>query len=243
MDLFGELRRRNVPRVGAAYLVAAWLIVQVAGTLLPLFGFEQTAVRSVVILLAIGFVPTLILTWLFELTPEGLKRDRDVDRSAASAARTSKVLDRIILVVLTVSLVYFAVDKFVVSPQREAALERERASQVAAAREQGRADALVESYGDKSIAVLPFTNMSSDPEQEYFSDGISEELLNLLAKVPNLRVISRTSAFSFKDARLDAPEIAQRLNVAHVAHAKHGVCGRQLVHDQPSSDLYDTNTA
>src|SRR5262245_54986081 len=183
LDVLGELRRRNVPRVAAAYLVAAWLIVQVAGTLLPLFGFDATVVRMVVLALAIGLVPTLVFAWLFELTPEGLKRERDVDRTRVPDARTGRLLDRTILIVLTVSLVYFAFDKFVLSAQREAALERERATEVAAAREEGRTEAIVESYGDKSIAVLPFDNMSSDPEQEYFSDGISEELLNLLAKV------------------------------------------------------------
>ena len=113
------------------------------------------------------------------------------------------------MVVLALALGYFAFDKFVLSPQREA-------EQVSTARKEGRTEALVESYGEKSIAVLPFVNMSSDPDQEYFSDGISEELLNLLAKIPELRVISRSSAFSYKGKDVKLAQVAEELNVAHI---------------------------
>ena len=194
MSFLNELKRRNVLRVGAAYIVAAWLLIQVAETIFPLFGFDDTPARLVVIVLSIGFIPCLILSWVFEITPEGLKRDADVDRDHSITQVTGKKLDRIILVVLALALAYFAFDKFVLDPARDK-------TKVETALQQGRTEALVETYGDLSIAVLPFVNMSSDPEQEYFSDGLSEELLNLLTKIPELRVTSRSSAFSYKGQR------------------------------------------
>jgi len=218
--LFHELKRRNVFRVGAAYVVVAWLVIQVVETIFPAFGFGDGAVRIVTIVFAIGLVPALIFAWAFELTPEGLKKESEVDRSQSITPHTGKKLDRIVMVVLALALAYFSFDRFVLEPQREANMRQQQAEKLALATEQarqeGRSEALVESYGDKSIAVLPFVNMSSDEEQEYFSDGIAEELLNLLAKIPELRVISRSSAFSFKGKDFEIPEIAKRLNVANI---------------------------
>jgi TolB-like protein len=220
MSLLGELKRRNVFRVGAAYVVVSWLLIQVAETIFPLFGFDDTPARIVVIVLAIGLIPTVIFAWAFELTAEGLKRESEVDRSQSITPHTGRGLDRMIMVVLALALGYFAFDNFILDPQREASMRVQQAEKLASATEQarqeGRSEAVVEAYGDKSIAVLPFVNMSSDEEQEYFSDGISEELLNLLAKIPELRVISRSSAFSFKGKDIEIPEIAERLNVAHI---------------------------
>ena len=216
MSFFAELKRRNVLRVGTAYVVSSWLIIQVAETIFPLFGFDETPARIVVVVLGIGLVPVLVFAWAFELTPEGLKKEKDVDRSRSITPRTGRTLDRVIMVVLALALGYFAFDKFVLDPQREAELVEQKSAELEKAREAGRAEARVESYGDKSIAVLPFMNMSADSDQEYFSDGIAEELLNLLAKLPNLRVISRSSAFSLKGQNLEVPEIADRLNVGHV---------------------------
>jgi serine/threonine-protein kinase len=213
MSLYNELKRRNVLRVGAAYIVAAWLVIQVAETIFPLFGFDDTPARIVVIVLAIGFPLFLLFSWVFELTPEGLKRETEIDRAASTTHRTGKQLDRIIIVLLALALGYFAFDKFVLDPARDAT---ELATATQEAHQEGRSEALVESYGDKSIAVLPFVNMSSDPEQEYFSDGISEELLNVLSKIPDLRVISRTSSFYFKGKDMKLVDIARELNVAHI---------------------------
>jgi len=209
MQFVKELNRRNVFRVGAAYVVVAWLLIQVAETIFPLFGFDETPARIVVIVLVIGFVPALILAWAFELTAEGVKKESDVDRSRPIGLRTGNKLDRVIMVVLALALVYFAFDKFILSDIREAVIADQ-------ARQQGRSEALVGSYGDKSIAVLAFDDMSPAGDQEYLSDGIAEELLNLLAKVPDLRVISRSSAFSFKGRQIEIPAIAERLNVAHI---------------------------
>ncbi len=204
-----ELKRRNVLRVAAAYLAVSWLLIQVVETVFPAFGFGGTDVRIVIVVLVIGLIPVLIFSWAFELTPEGLKKEWEVDRSRSIAARTSKTLDRMIMLVLALALGFFAFDKFVLDPARDATREE-------AVARQARSDALVESYGDKSIAVLPFVNMSSDPEQAYFSNGISEELLNLLTRIPQLRVISRSSAFSYKGKDIDIPTMAEQLNVAHI---------------------------
>ena len=221
MSFLNELKRRNVLRVGAAYIVSSWLLIQVAETIFPLFGFGDTPARLVVIVLAIAFIPSVIFAWVFEITPEGLKKDADVDRKRSITRDTGKTLDRIILIVLALALAYFAFDKFVLDPARDL-------SKVETARQEGRAAALTESYGERSIAVLPFVNMSDDPEQEYFSDGISEELLYLLTQIPELRVISRSSAFMFKNKDISIPEVAKQLNVAHVLEGSVRKAGNRI---------------
>jgi TolB-like protein/Flp pilus assembly protein TadD len=207
MSFFAELKRRNVIRVATAYVVAAWLIVQVVETIFPAFGFGSGAVRIAVIVLVIALIPVLVLSWVFEITPEGLRRETEL--ASEGARHSARRLDRFILVLLALALGYFAFDKFVLDPARDR-------QEIEAARQEGRAEAVVERYGDSSIAVLPFANLSADPEQEYFSDGITEEILNLLARVPGLRVISRTSAFSFKGRNVKVGDIARELNVRYV---------------------------
>lgn len=221
MSLFNELKRRNVFRIGAAYVVTAWLIIQVVETIFPAFGFGDAAVRIVVIVLAIGIIPALILAWAFELTSQGLKKETDIDRSLPASPKAGKNLDRAIMMVLALALSFFAFDKFVLDPSRDE-------SRVEAARQEGRTEALVESFGDKSIAVLPFVNMSSDPEQEYFSDGITEELLSLLARIPELRVISRSSSFTFKGKEIDITQVAEQLNVSHILEGSVRKAGNQV---------------
>jgi len=206
---FDELRRRNVFRVAAAFVAGSWLLIQVAETILPVFGLGEAAVRILVIVAAIGFIPALVFAWVYEMTPEGLKLERDVDRSRSIAVHTGKKLDRVIILVLAAAVVVFAIDKFLLEPTRDA-------SRVQAAIEQGRSEALLSSFGDKSIAVLPFADMSPEKDQEYFSDGISEELLNLLARIPEMRVAGRTSAFSYKNKDATISEIGKQLNVAHI---------------------------
>ena len=197
-------------------------------TLFPVYGLTDGAIRLVITLLAIGLVPSLVFAWAFELTPEGLKKERDVDRSQSITPHTGKKLDRIIIMVLAAAVVFFAIDKFVFEPQRQVKTAEELAQQVEQARQAGRMEALVDSKANKSIAVLPFVNMSDDPGNEYFSDGISEELLNLLARIPELRVISRSSAFSFKGQKIEIPEIARRLNVAYVLEGSVRKAGKQV---------------
>jgi TolB-like protein/Tfp pilus assembly protein PilF len=200
-NFFAELKRRNVYRFAGLYLVGAWLLTQVASTVLPMFGAPDWLPRSIVILLAIAFVPALVFSWVFELTPQGLKRDEDVRPEESIARQTARRMDRMIIVVLVMALAYFAFDKFVLTPKREAArVSAETASTVDA----------------RSIAVLPFVNMSGDAGNEYFSDGISEEILNVLARTPDLHVAARTSSFSFKGKTLEVPAIARELNVRMV---------------------------
>ena len=209
MSLFSEIKNRNVLRVAIAYLAASWLLIQIVETLFPIFGLADELVRLFVIVLGIGFVPAVVGAWIFEFTPDGLKLDKDVDRSQAASQKTKRSLDRAIIVTLVLGISYFAFDKFVLAPNRAAVREAEVA-------EQARTKALKGFYGDRSIAVLPFENMSSDPEQEYFADGIAEDILSLLTGIRELRVISRSSAFAFKGQGLEIPEIAERLDVAHI---------------------------
>src|SRR5437667_9017931 len=199
MNFFAELKRRNVIRFAGLYLVGSWLLVQVASTVLPMFGAPEWLPRSVVILLALGFLPALIFSWVFELTPEGLKRDEDVAPEQSIAPQTARRMNRMIIAVLVFALGYFAFDKFVLAPRRAGAPGESSSS-----------------INSQSIAVLPFVNMSSDKEHDYFSDGLPEELLNQLAQVPQLRVIARTSSFSFKGKEVDVATIARTLNVANV---------------------------
>lgn len=209
MSFFAELKRRNVLRVAAAYIVTAWLVIQVVETIFPAFGFGDVAVRYVTIAFAVGLLPALVVAWVFELTPEGLKKDAEVDHDRAFVAESAKRLDRIILVVLALALGYFAFDKFVLDPARDVAIAE-------TARQEGRSEAIIESFGEASIAVLAFADMSPGKDQEYLSDGIAEQILHLLARIPELRVISRSSAFAYKGKDTPIPEIARQLNVAHV---------------------------
>ncbi len=187
-SVWGELKRRNVVRVAVAYAIVAWLLLQVADVVLNNTEAPNWVFQAILLLLVIGFPLALILAWAFELTPEGLKKEKEVDRAVSITQHTGRKLDFIIIGVLTVAVAIFALDKFV----------------------------WTESVAPKTIAVLPFVNMSDDSEQEYFSDGLSEELLNLLAQIPELRVTSRTSAFSFKGKDATIAEVGRTLDVEHV---------------------------
>ena len=209
MSLFAELKRRSVFRVAIGYIGISWLIIQVIETLFAIYGVDESVAQVIVNVLAIGFIPAMILAWVFELTPEGLKRDSEADRDAPGMQTLGKRLDRSVMIVLALAVGFFAFDKFLLDPARDAERELE-------AEERGRTQALIGSYGTKSIAVMPFDNMSPDPDQAYFADGISEELLNLLVRIQDLRVISRTSSFALQDLALSVPEIGERLDVAHV---------------------------
>jgi TolB-like protein/Tfp pilus assembly protein PilF len=209
-SFLAELKRRNVIRAAGLYLVGAWLVVQVSSTVLPLFGAPQWITRSVVILLAVGFVPAMIFSWIFELTPEGLKRDDEVPAEESTAPDTARKMDRMIIAVLALALLYFGFDKFVLAPQRDAAL-------VATAQQQaGTKSAVASASGDKSIAVLPLANESGEKDQQYFSDGLSEDLITALSQFSGLKVISRNSSFQFRDSKDDSRTIGSKLGVAHL---------------------------
>ncbi|HSE13176.1 MAG TPA: tetratricopeptide repeat protein [Rudaea sp.] len=215
MSLFDELKRRNVIRMAGLYLVGAWLVVQVAGTVLPIFHTPDWALQALVVMVAIGFVPALVFAWVFELTPEGLKRDAEVKPGESIAPQTARRMDRTIIVVLIIALVYFGFDKFVLAPRREAAAVAS-AAQAASAVKVGTAATVAADVNPKSVAVLPFVNMSGDPNNEYFSDGITEEILNALAQIADLKVAARTSAFAFKGKDPDLRKVGEVLAVANV---------------------------
>jgi TolB-like protein/Tfp pilus assembly protein PilF len=210
LSFYSELKRRNVFKVALVYSAVAWLLLQVSATLGPALLLPDWFVSGVSFLLIIGFPIAIIFAWAFELTPEGLKRDSEPN-SNSSETQSSQKLNHAVVAALVLAVGYFIFDRFGSGASRDAA---EGAAVVQDAPQQT-AD-IDSQQADNSIAVLPFVNMSSDEEQEYFSDGLSEELLNLLAKIPELEVAARTSSFAYKGKDLEIPEIASRLKVAHV---------------------------
>jgi serine/threonine-protein kinase len=202
-SFFAELKRRNVIRVAGLYLVGAWLLIQVASTTLPAFDAPSWLLRAIIITLAVAFIPALVFSWAFELTPQGLKREEEVSVTESITPQTGRRIDRMIIAVLVLAMAYFGIDKFVLTPRREGAR--------AGAASPNEHNAL-----SNSVAVLAFDNLSDDKGSEYFSDGISEELLTVLQKIPGLHVAARTSAFSFKGKNATAQEIGEKLGVAHL---------------------------
>jgi TolB-like protein/Tfp pilus assembly protein PilF len=215
MSLYTELKRRNVFRVAIAYLAMAWLLTEVVGTLFPVFGIPDWGVRLVVVLLALGFVPTLVFSWVYELTPEGLKREREVVREASITVRTARRLDLFTIVLIVVALSFIVADRVWLTP----ALELRSKASAEVLTEQSQKNPSQDThaqYPSNSIAVLPFVNMSDDVDNEYFSDGVTEEILNALAQISELKVVGRTSSFAFKGQSDDLRRIGTALNVAHI---------------------------
>jgi TolB-like protein len=195
-SLFAELRRRNVFRAGAFYIAAVWALAQGISQLGQSIGLPEWATRWFLVAAVVGLPFWIAFFWYYEFTPEGLKRESEIDPAQSVAAHTGKKLDRWIIGILAIAVVLLVTDRFVLHH----GINEEAAMPIA----------------EHSIAVLPFVNMSSDKEQEYFSDGIAEDLLNLLAKVHSLQVAARTSSFALKGEKLEIPEIGRRLRVAHV---------------------------
>ena len=213
MKLLTELKRRNVFRMAGLYLVAAWLIAQVGSLVLTAFDAPDWVLRVILVALAIGFIPALVFVWVFELTPDGFKRGDDVPADESIRPQTAKRMNRVFGVLLAVAVTYFAVDKLVLAPLRDAELVQQTTTQIsaAAAAEAEQAKAIA-----KSIAVLPFVDMSQDATQAYFADGISEEILNALVRVPGLKVAGRTSSFAYKGRNEDLRKISSELGVNHI---------------------------
>jgi len=224
MSIFAELKRRSVFRVAIGYIGVSWLVIQVIETLFAIYGIDESIAQVIVNVLAIGFIPAMVLAWVFEWTPDGIRRDSEADRSAPGMQALGKRLDRTVIVVLVLAIGFFAFDKFVLDPARDQEMVRE---------------ALLGSYGTKSIAVMPFDNMSPDPDQEYFADGISEELLNLLVRIQDLRVISRTSSFALRDENLSTPELGSRLTAEHILEGSVRRSGNRI---RITAQLIEANT-
>lgn len=196
MSLVTELKRRNVLRVAAAYLVVGWLLTEVLTTILPTLGAPDWVAKAVILTFAFGFIPMVILSWVFELTPDGIKRAADIDRDGTLDRRPTRKLDYITILAVVLAIVFFGFFSARQSPV-------------------GPTDGAT-SISNESVAVLPFVNMSKDEDNEYFSDGLTETLLHMLAQYPDLKVAARTSSFAFKGRNMDIREIANALQVAHI---------------------------
>ncbi len=219
MNLFTELKRRNVFRVALFYIVAAWVVVQVAETVLPVFEVPDSMLRGLVILLALGFVPAVVLAWVFEWTPDGIRRESDLDADHGVRRQTANKLNWATLIVALLAIGLLLADRLLPDPGPTAQLQSD-----STADDKADKGAVTESLAggvagiaDASIAVLPFADLSPEGNQAYFSDGIAEEILNVLVRVDGLEVASRTSSFGFKGREsLGIPAIAETLKVRHV---------------------------
>ncbi len=197
-------------RVGIAYIVIGWLLIQVAEFAFENFGAPEWVLKTFTVVVLLGLPIALFFAWAFELTPEGVKREKDVDRSQSITPLTGRKLDFIIIGALVVALGYFIWERQAPVASVDSIESSEEATAADNKSVLGSAPAI------RSIAVLPFVNMSSDKEQEWFSDGLTEEILNALARTPDLLVAARTSSFKFKGTNEDIPMIAKALGVAHV---------------------------
>jgi len=195
MSLFTELKRRNVLRVAAAYLVVGWLLTEVLTTILPTLGAPNWVAKAVILSFAFGFIPAVVLSWVYELTPEGIRKESDVDRDAPGRVAVGK-LDYVTIAGVVLVIIFIAFFSASQSPEDS--------------------DTVAATVSDESVAVLPFVNMSKDQDNEYFSDGLTETLLHMLAQIPDLKVAARTSSFAFKGKNMDIREIADALQVAHI---------------------------
>ncbi len=195
-SIWGELKRRNVVRVAIAYAVVAWLLLQVADVVLDNIEAPTWVFQAILLLLVIGFPLAIIFAWAFELTPEGIKREEDVDRSESITAQTGQKVSYVIVGFAVIAVGYFLWTT------------RDVSDEIASTE--------VETAQDRSVAILPFVNMSPDPAQEYFADGMTEEIINAVVKIPGVSVPARTSVFAFRDYSGDVREIGASLGVAHV---------------------------
>ncbi len=212
MSLILELKRRNVFRVAVVYLVSAWLLLQLTDVLSSLLPVPDWTGSLVVLLLALGFVPVLIFVWVYELTPDGLKREKDVDRTHSISTMTGKRINALIIVLLVLAIASVVADRLV----PESAPDTESQTQVAQSADNEIVTGDATTIGEASIAVLPFTDLSPEQDQRYFTDGISEELLNVLAHVESLRVASRTTSFAYRNTNLTGLQLGEELNVRYL---------------------------
>lgn len=233
MSLFNELKRRNVFRVGLAYLVSAWVIAQVAGLVFTSIKTPDWVMQALLLLLGIGFIVALVISWAYELTPEGLKKDGDISSSESIANQTAKKLDYITLAGVLLVVVLFTYQQMY--PITQSAIRETSGTEAEIneldSRLRENDGFVVESDGtlvsgeaaeskissdDKSIAVLPFVDLSPANDQEYFTDGLTENLLHALAQIKEFKVAGRTSSFAYKNQNVDLREIGQTLNVQKI---------------------------
>jgi TolB-like protein/Tfp pilus assembly protein PilF len=240
MSFISELKRRNVFRVAVLYGVASWVLLQVGDLLFGVLGVPPWGIRLLLGLLLLGFPLALIFAWVYELTPDGLKREAEVDPIASVTAHTARRLDLLVIVLLVAAIGLVAADRFL-NHRDAAAKSSVAASQVPSP---ALASGTTAAAAAVSIAVLPFVNMSEDKANEYFSDGLTEELLNVLANVQGMRVIARTSSFSYKGKEVKISDVARDLNVDNVLEGSVRKSGNkvrittQLIRASDSSHLW-----
>jgi TolB-like protein len=240
MSLFEELKRRNVFRVGLAYLVGSWLLLQIIDVVGPILRLPEQIARYVLFLLLVGFIPALILAWAFELTPDGVKLESEVDRSKSITPHTGRKLDRAIMIILALAVGFLLFDKLALQshpePNGPASTQSDLSEKGSEPFSYGEKRALTpfrnvlipSKETPKSVAVLPFATMSNGPDDDYFADGLTEEIINALAQLPELLVTARTSAFHFKNQNLPVEEIAGQLGVDHIVEGSVRRAGEQL---------------
>ncbi len=236
LSFFSELKRRNVIRVGVAYLVASWLLLQIVDVLAPILDLPVWVGKLVFLIIVVGLIPTLIVSWVYEMTPEGLKRDSEVNPDQSTTLHTAKKLDRITIILLLIVGGTVVIDRFIPETGEQPAvgsLERESDAQTATTlgpqpSTSQSSESSVAVDDRQSVAVIPFVNMSDDKANEYFSDGISEELLNALVRIQSLRVPSRTSSFTFKGSDKKLSEIGRELGVAHILEGSVRKAGNRI---------------
>jgi TolB-like protein len=217
MGLFTELKRRNVFRVGIAYIVGAWLLAQVADLALDVIGAPDIVLRSVVVVLALGFLPAVIFAWAFEMTAEGIKRESEVDRSQSITSYTGKKLNLVTIMLVIAAVAFVGVERYLPGKATPGPEARSQQGQLEESREPGQSHVPAPSpASEKSIAVLPFANRSNQADDLFFTDGIHDDLLTQLAKIHDLTVISRTSVMEYRDTRKNLREIGLELNVGSI---------------------------
>ena len=208
MPLIAELRRRNVFRVAAAYLLGGWLLTEVLTTILPTLGAPEWAARAVILIFAFGFIPAVVLAWFFEITPDGIKRDHEVDFEDPDKQRQVRKLDQLTIATAVVLIIFVGLFSARHTADDPSPIDL--------------------GISATSVAVLPFENMSGDKDNEYFSDGLTETLLHMLAQIPDLKVAARTSSFAFKGQNKSIQEIAGELEVAHILEGSVQHAGDQI---------------
>ena len=206
MRFWNELKRRNVVRVAALYIVASWVILQVAAVLFDVLELPPEWTRVVLAVLVLGFPLALIFAWAFEVTPDGLKRERDVDRSTTVALATARRLDYITIGMVAIGIALFAIDRFRPAPNAPSA---------GTAIQETR-DAIAALEDRPAVAVLPFANLSPNADESFFADGLAEDLIERLSSWRVFPVIARTSSFNYRDAGADLRSVGEALNARYI---------------------------
>jgi TolB-like protein len=239
MSFFEELKRRNVFRVAIGYVITVWLLLQVVDLVLENVNAPDWVMQVFMLALAIGFPLAIFFAWAFEMTPEGVKREADVDRSQSITRETAHSMNRNIIIALVLVVVFLLVERFIPSQTDTESHVQQDSTSIEVKAPVTDIAPMVAKTGEQSVAVLPFINMSDDKDNEYFSDGISEELLNVLVRVKGLRVPSRTSSFTFKGSKLKLAEIGKELQVDHILEGSVRKSGNRI---RVTAQLIEVNT-